>query len=74
MVQGTVNPNTSSFPRRGILWCHSWCAAPVRTRRERAKRRMRNESPFEGFLKNIVVSDWEPKMDTGSPSKGSSLW
>ena len=34
---------------------------------------MRNESPLEGFLKNIVVSDWEPKMDTGSPSKGSSL-
>ena len=34
---------------------------------------MRNESPSEGFLKNIVVSDWEPKMDTGSPSKGSKV-
>ena len=44
------------------------------TRRERANRRMRNESPLEGFLKNTVVSDCEPKMDTGSPSRGSSLW
>ena len=35
---------------------------------------MRNESPLEGFLKNIVVFDWEPKMYTGSPSKGSCLW
>ena len=37
-------------------------------------KRMRKQSPLEGFLKNIVVSDWEPKMNTGSPSKGSSLW
>ena len=35
---------------------------------------MRKESSLEGFLKNIVASDWEPKMDTGSPSKGASLW
>ena len=35
---------------------------------------MRKESPLEGFLRNIVVSDWEPKMDTGSPSKELSLW
>ena len=74
MVRGTVSQNTSSSLRRGIPWCHSWRAAPVRTRRERAKKQMRNGSPLEEFLKNIVVSDWEPKMDTGSPSKGSSLW
>ena len=74
MVRGTVSPNTSSSLRQGILWCHSWRAAPVRTRIERAKKRLRKESPLEGFLMNIVVSDWQPKMDTGSPSKGSSLW
>ena len=74
MVRGTVNQNTSSSLRRGIAWCHSWRASPVRTRSERAKRRMRKEYPLEGFLKNFLVSDWEPKMDTGLPSKGSSLW
>ena len=74
MVRGTVNPNTSSSLCRGIPWCHSWRAAPVRTRRERVKRWMRKQSPLEGLLKNIVVSDWEAKMDTGSASKGSSLW
>ena len=74
MVRGTVSRNTSSSLRRDIPWCHSWRAAPVRTRGERAKKRMRKESPLEGFLKNIVVSQREPNMDTGSPGKGSSLW